>query len=305
MMNPSAKKLGTRWALAPVLLLGCGLGSATGTEPDTTDGPLANECQNPGEGWIWCDDFDEDRSGAYFEYVSRGGSFERVAEVGTDGSAGMRARFSAGQVDAGALHLAMGRTPSPYFRPADAGTEDYREIFWRVYLRHQAGWVGGSGEKLSRVMVFASGSWAEAMVSHVWGADRDYLYIDPARGTDEAGTLLTTQYNDFPHFTWLGGGRGRTPIFDSAHVGQWYCIESQVRLNDPGAANGEARLWIDGEMEVEVRGLNFLGGYDAYGINGVFLENFWNDGSPVSQERYFDNFVVSTQPIGCPQPAQD
>jgi hypothetical protein len=32
----------------------------------------------------------------------------------------------------------------------------------------------------------------------------------------------------------------------------------------------------------------------------VFVENFWNAGSPVAQDRYIDNFVVSTQSIGCP-----
>jgi hypothetical protein len=31
----------------------------------------------------------------------------------------------------------------------------------------------------------------------------------------------------------------------------------------------------------------------------VFFENYWNTGSPKLQERYFDNIVVSTQPIGC------
>jgi hypothetical protein len=36
-----------------------------------------------------------------------------------------------------------------------------------------------------------------------------------------------------------------------------------------------------------------------YGINAVYVENYWNDGAPHAQERYFDNFVVSTQRIGC------
>jgi hypothetical protein len=31
----------------------------------------------------------------------------------------------------------------------------------------------------------------------------------------------------------------------------------------------------------------------------VFVENYWNTGSPVAQERYLDNLVVSTQRIGC------
>jgi len=37
----------------------------------------------------------------------------------------------------------------------------------------------------------------------------------------------------------------------------------------------------------------------AYGINAVFIENYWNKGAPVVQERYLDNFVVSRARIGC------
>ena len=52
----------------------------------------------------------------------------------------MRARWAAGQSMAGALHLAFGRTPSSYFRPVDAGTTNYRDIYWRLYVRTQSGW---------------------------------------------------------------------------------------------------------------------------------------------------------------------
>lgn len=36
----------------------------------------------------------------------------------------------------------------------------------------------------------------------------------------------------------------------------------------------------------------------------MFLETYWNDGSPVTQSRWIDNFVISTKPIGpvvCPR----
>jgi hypothetical protein len=36
-----------------------------------------------------------------------------------------------------------------------------------------------------------------------------------------------------------------------------------------------------------------------YMINAVLFENYWNAGSPVTQERYFDNIVISTSRIGC------
>lgn len=277
------------------------LRAASTPTPGGTTGASASasECQLAGQGWIWCDDFEEDRLSRYFEYLPAGGSFSRVDGVGTEGSVGMRVRFAKGQVDAGALHLAFGRTPDAYFRQVDEGKADYREIYWRVFLRNQPGWVGGSGIKLSRATVFATSSWAQAMVAHVWGTDGDYLFIEPVRGTDDSGNLLTTAYNDFPHFKWLGGERSKTPIFDAAHVGQWHCLEAQVRLNDPGQVNGVFRLWIDGQLDAERMDYDFVASYREYGINAVFLENYWNEGSPVVQERYFDRFVVSTQRIGC------
>ena len=117
-------------------------------------------------------------------------------------------------------------------------------------------------------------------------------------GQDEAGRVRTTSYNDFAHFRWLGVAWSRTPIFDRMHVGTWYCIEAHARLNDPDRANGVFELWIDGRLEARLDGLNWQGAYGDYGINTVFLENYWNDGAPKPQERYFDNFVVSTERIG-------
>ena len=56
---------------------------------------------------------------------------------------------------------------------------------------------------------------------------------------------------------------------------------------------------VNGTLDARETGLNWVGSYSAYGINAVFFENYWNTGSPVAQERYFDNLVVSTQRIGC------
>lgn len=265
--------------------------------------PMAPECSTARPDWIWCDDFEEDRLGAYFEYDDDEGEFVRVPSVGLNGSAGMRVRFQEGEVGAGSLKLAFGRTPQEYMAPVDAGTADYREIYWRLYVRHAPDWIGGGGDKLSRATVFAEASWAQAMIAHVWSggspANWARLVIDSASGTDESGTLRTTKYNDFDNLRWLGGVLGSTPIFAEDHVGRWYCVEAQVRLNDAGDANGTFRMWIDDALEAERTGLNWLGAYERYGLNAVFLENYWNDGSAADQERYFDNFVVSTERIGC------
>lgn len=266
------------------------------TEPGLT------ECDSAPAAWIWCDDFEADRLASYFEYENPEGRFIRSAGAGRSGTYGMRARWTAGAQTAGALHLAFGATPQAYMDPVDAGTAKYREIFWRFYVRRQAGWVGGGGDKVSRAHIFASATtFAQALAAHVWsgdGADAEYLEADPASGTDEAGNLVTSTYND-PNFRWLGAVRGNTPIFGSAASNVWTCIEAHVRLNDAGQSNGLFDVWIDDAVEIQKSGMNWIGAYDAFGINSIYVENYWNAGSPAEQERYFDDFVVSTERIGC------
>lgn len=267
-------------------------------------GHAADECATPRAAWIWCDDFEQNRLRSYFEYVAANGAFVRAAGVGRDGSFGMRARWdSAGQVGAGALHLAFGRTPQAYFRPADAGTADYRELYWRLWLRREPGWQGGGAVKLSRAFSLASHtSWAQAMAAHVWSGTaqaRDNLVLDPASGTDTAGALRTTTYNDFGNFRWLGSARGATPVYADSTAGRWFCIEAHVKLNDPGLSNGVFELWVDGRPEASRTGLNWVGRFTSYGLNALFIENYWNAGAPRPEERFIDNLVVSAAPIGC------
>ena len=259
-----------------------------------------SECANPPPGTIWCDDFEVDRLSSYFEHLSPS-SFARTAGVGLDGSAGMRVVYTPGVAQAGDLKVAFGRSPDPaYVTPVDGGTSDYRDIYWRAYLKNQAGWTGGGAGAFTKAMVLASPDWAQAAVGYVVAPGfGDALRLDPVSGTDADGNLLTTGYNDFDHFTWLGNATGATPIFGEAAVGQWYCIEAHMRLNDAGQSNGILEYWINGTLDAQRTGLNFLGSYSAFGINAIFFENYWSATAPQPEERYWDNIVVATQRIGC------
>ena len=139
------------------------------------------------------------------------------------------------------------------------------------------------------------------MIAHLWAGGEYWLLVDPVSLVDENCVVLSTGYNDFAHMDWLGNKRGITPIFGPGYDGIWYCIEAHVKLNDtnPEVANGVQEFWIDEQLEARRDGLNFVKCWDEYGINAIFFENYWNSGSPVTQERYFDNIVVSTEPIGC------
>src|SRR5947208_4865429 len=261
--------------------------------------PATNECASPPVGTIWCDDFEVDRLSSYFEHLSPT-TFARTAGVGAGGSYGMRAVYTPGVPQAGDLKLWFGRSPDPdYMKPVGYGAPAYREIYWRAYLRAQPGWTGGGGGAFTRAMVLASAAWAQAAVGHVYASDGDALSLDPVRGTDEVGTLVTTGYNDVDHFTWLGQVAGTAPIFGGGAVGEWYCIEAHMKLNDPGKANGVLEYWINGTLEAQRTGLNFVGSYSAFGINAIFFENYWGATAPQTQERYWDNIVVGDQRSGC------
>jgi len=253
--------------------------------------------------WIFCDDFEDDtplvRQGRYFEHWDNGGEFAVMDGMGVDGSRGIRALWQPGEVEAGNIKLGFGRNPVGYMRKGIRPGEDFRAVWYRMYLRHQPGWEGNPA-KLSRAMIFASAAdWSQAMVAHLWGGRNNRLLIDPVRCIDADSRVKCSGYNDFAHMDWLGNQDGVTPIFDTANGGRWFCVEAHVRLNDPGRSNGVQAFWLDGRSEVMREGLDFVRSYRDYGINAVFFENYWNDGSPKTQWRAFDNIVVSTAPIGC------
>jgi len=252
--------------------------------------------------WIWCDDFETDKVASYFEVD---GPYRTVG-VGLNGSYGMQSTWVSGAAGAGGLKLAFGLTPpgGGFTPPAGVDTTTkFREVYYRVYLNTPTGWVNpstGNNSKLVRATVFSSSDWSQAMVAHVWSdeGNNDFLMSDPVSCVS-GGTVQCVGYNDFAHFTWLGGTRGKTAIFASPNLGTWKCIEHHVKLNDAGQSNGVSEFWIDDGIEASRNDLNFVGSYNAFGVNAIFFENYINNGSPQAQSRYWDNIVVSTQRIGC------
>jgi len=234
----------------------------------------------------------------YFEVVDDGGELAVVDGLGFGSSRGIRVRWQAGEVGAGNLKLGFGRNPSGYMNTGIRSGEDFRDVYYRMYLRMQSGWQGNP-QKLSRATVIAANDWSQAMIAHLWQGSGDHLGIDPVRCVNGSGQAICEGYNDFAHMTWLGAQSGVTPIFGPGFDGQWFCIEAHVRLNEPGQSNGVQEFWIDDQLETRTDVLDFVGTYTDYGINAIFFENWTNAGSPQEQERYFDNIVVSVERIGC------
>ena len=238
---------------------------------------------------IWYDDFDGPQK-PYTE--SQGGVDPNEGFGGVGGS--MHCFYEMGSRGVGNRKVFFGDSPTG--QVINKG-RTYDEIYWRIYVKHRYGWTGGGPAKLSRATSIVSSNWAQAMIAHVWSSG-EALTLDPATGI-RGDRVVTTRYNDFGNLRWLGNKPvSRFKLHSTEESGRWVCVEARVKLNTPGRKDGLNQLWIDGRLEAERKGLDWRGSYTGHGINAVFLETYWNKGSPVTQSRWIDNFVISTQPIG-------
>ncbi len=291
-------------ALGALLLMALGSGlSGETVDPNVPEAPkieavsmLPEQLHRTDPAVIWYDDFNHGQLG----YTESSGPIDSTVGFGP-GDYSMRCDYPANSQGIGGRKVFFGDSPTgQVVKPG----RKHQEIYWRIYVRHRYGWTGGGPAKMSRATSIVSGNWAQAMISHVWSSD-SALTLDPASGVYDKNTglftdrVFTTKYNDFDNLKWLGNRpTSELKISSRAESGWWVCVEARARLNTPGQKDGVNQLWIDGKLEAERTGLDWRGSYDSYGINAVFLEAYWNERSPVSQSRWYDNFVISTEPIG-------
>lgn len=258
--------------------------------------PAKEQPEKRAEATIWYDDF----NGPPKSYAEGGKSLDESQSYGGEGRS-LKLHYEKGQQGTGGAKVFFGDTPI-YSNKAPRAGETFDDIYWRIYVKHQPGWQGAPA-KMSRATSMASSRWSQAMIAHVWSGAGDSLTLDPVRAV-ENGQVTTRRYNDFEKMRWLGNRpSSQFPIHATEESGYWVLVESRAKLNTPGKKDGLNQLWIDGRLACERRNLDFRGTYTGHGINAVFLEAYWNDGSPVTQSRWFDNFVIATEPIGpvtCP-----
>lgn len=242
---------------------------------------------------IWYDDFDRDRVYLEPKADSAAMRFSSMVRLGSSGRS-MESFYARGTRGVGGRKVVFG--DAPFGKPHRRG-EKFDQVYWRYYVKYPVNWQGGGEAKHSRGIVFTSPRWTQASILHVWTSG-DRLTLDPVRAVHD-GRVMSRKYNDFESFKWLGNSpKGRFAFHSRQELGRWVCVEVQWKLNTPGQADGIARMWIDGTLDAERSRMDFRGTYDDRGINAVFLESYWNRGSPADQSRWIDNFVVSTRPIG-------
>jgi hypothetical protein len=248
---------------------------------------------------IWYDDFDHDER--QDRYAEKSGETTDEVRFGASGRS-LCLHYPQGGRGIGGRKVFFGDAPA-YPAKKVRRNETFTDVYWRIYVKHQHGWTGGGPAKLSRATSLVPPGWRQAMIAHVWSSG-EALTLDPASGVRDQ-RVVTTKYNDFENLRWLGNRpASRFKLHSREESGWWVCVEARAKLNTPGNQDGLNQLWIDGRLEAERRHLDWRGRYADHGINGVFLEAYWNRGSPVDQSRWIDNFVISTAPIGpvvCPR----
>ena len=271
------------------LLLGAG----------ATHAALPKECDNwqaQHPNWLWCDDFESDSSleQNYFDVNRAGGRFGVSSKTAYGGGASLKASYAKGVEDAGGVKLSLGKTQVYPKRYTD---RNFTDLYWRFYMKTSTNWVG-QPMKVTRATIFTNSNWAQAAIGHLWEDGALGMGMDPVSGVS-GSTVVTTKWNDFANMRWLGKADGHTQVYAPENRDKWFCIQVHMKLNTPGQSDGVFAYWINDQLEAQKTGLNWRGSYTDYGINTITLEAWTNNGAPQDQERYFDNFVVSTQPIGC------
>jgi hypothetical protein len=248
--------------------------------------------------WLWCDDFESDSSleQNYFDVERADGRLKVATDAAFGGGASLKGTYIPSDPHAGSIKLSLGATPVAPKRYTD---QKFDEVYWRFYMRTSTNWTGNA-YKVTRATVFSASNWSQAAIGHLWDDSPSKLgmALDPVSGV-VGSTVVTTKYNDFDNMKWLGKVDGPTQVYAPENRGVWTCVEVHMKLNTPGASDGLLEYWVNDKSEAQAKNLNFRGSYTQYGINAVLMENYRNEPAAQSQDRYFDNFVVSKQRIGC------
>ncbi|MHC4396072.1 MAG: hypothetical protein ACYS1A_10510, partial [Planctomycetota bacterium] len=246
-----------------------------------TVGTVASECDNWQSlhpEWIFCDDFEivQNLSVYYPDRSENGMSVNTNDPFG--GLYSLEQYYTPGQVNAGWITRYFG--DNPHLNPPGP---KYDEIYVRWYHKFGDGFTG-LPPKMARLRLQYPGAWWGYMTVHQW--------IDPGTGPLVADTHV------YVGDRWLPTAVSTLDYSDPANIGRWICIEIRVKLNTPSLSDGEIEYWADGQQILLQSGVNMRDDYDAYGLNLMQWDCYWNAGSDTAQSRFYDNLVISTAPIG-------
>lgn len=223
--------------------------------------------------WLWCDDFEGNKTlKENYQDIDETG-FSISTRDAFEGSHSLEQHYDSSQVGAGWI-----------IRVNNEGFPSH--LFMRWYHKFANGFHGFPPKMARMRYRQRSGDWKSTFGVHCW-IDNNIVVAD-------VSAKSSTQANIEG---WLPIAKSSFSFNNLANIGRWVCFEMEVKLNTIGASDGLFRIWADDSMIVERTKVDLRGNENLL-INEVMLDCYWNGGSPKKQNRYYDNFIISTQRIG-------
>ena len=265
----------------------------------------AAECANRKPQWIFCEDFEGGSFLSQWQEVSHRDrkAREQDRQHVYEGLSSLRLSFPPNDTDGGGwMHY--------WWTPASAQSE----VFLRWYVKYSSGFNYGQWDvKLAGLEGHRPGVRYRPGAGYVpdgtWYQSRLLsLGVYDGRGPQDAKSPFFYYYHpnqstDYGDFGFQNAGQN-IALADN----RWYCLEIRVKPNTvqdngngtyTGLRDGEQTLWIDGVQRAAYSGIRWRTYPDVH-MNDLY-QSAWV-GQPratQTQYRWEDNYVISTQRIGC------
>ncbi len=180
--------------------------------------------------------------------------------------------------------------------------EEPEQLYFRYYLRLGNGWQPTDGGKLPGFAgTYNKAGWGGRAIDgyNGWSA-RGAYFLQASPNSKFDGTVPLGNY-----VYHLDGNSdyGETISWNSAlsllQKNRWYAIEQYLKLNDPGQANGQLAVWLDGRKIFDKTDLRFRKTTQLK-IESLWL-NFYHGGINKPESTYYvyiDNLVIASEYIG-------
>ena len=174
------------------------------------------------------------------------------------------------------------------------GKHDELYFAFDIYMEPGRLW-----SKIMKLPGFVGGDWANADGTHGFST-RSMLVSSRAYPNKPDGTL--TEYSYYvgkkQGVRWANQGpEGQITL----EPGQWYTIETYVKLNTPDRDDGQLKMWVDGIKVLGVSNRRWRA-VNSLKLDGLYFTFGYGGGdksfaAPEDQYNYYDNWILSTQPI--------
>ncbi len=171
-----------------------------------------------------------------------------------------------------------------------ADTMPRTRVFARWYHKFEEGFTpqdstGTLPPKMARMRCFDT-PWKANYTVLFWIEDND-CFISIEQHTRAPGVSREWLPNYYTTFLFS----------NPDNIGRWIHFELEVTLGE-GHSSDRIQAWADGKLICDIDKQDLAGGYREQTLNGMSWDCYWNGGAPRAESRFYDDLVLSGQPIG-------